>query len=135
VFIDRHSLLAFHKKRTPRETKPRNQHNNNTESQTAIMSLDTTMMPTLPPGATRKRNVFDVLEELNKNTKADGDSASNAKTVLIRVDFNVPMDYSTGRITDDSRIRGALPTIQAVLKAGHNAVLVSHMGRPKLVQK
>jgi phosphoglycerate kinase len=38
-------------------------------------------------------------------------------------------------ITDDSRIRGALPTIEAILKANHNAILMSHMGRPKLVQK
>jgi phosphoglycerate kinase len=98
------------------------------------MSLDaTSMMLALPPGATRKRNVFDVLDELNKTKTVD--EGSNAKTVLIRVDFNVPMDLSSGKITDESRIRGALPTIQAVLKSGHNAVLVSHMGRPKLVQK
>jgi 3-phosphoglycerate kinase len=91
----------------------------------------------------RKRNVLDVLDELNKarpssssnETDAAAASAAAAKTILVRVDFNVPMDSSTGRITDDSRIRGALPTIQAVLRAKHNAVLVSHMGRPKLVQK
>lgn len=91
---------------------------------------DTSPMPQLPPGATRKRNVFDVLEQLKKDTPAD----APAKKVLIRVDFNVPMN-SEGKITDDSRIRGALPTIRAVLKAKCNAVLVSHMGRPKLVQK
>jgi phosphoglycerate kinase len=93
------------------------------------------LMSKLPPGAARKRNVFDVLDELGKTRKGTEGDAGEAKTVLIRVDFNVPMDLATGRITDDSRIRGALPTIQAVLKARHNAVLVSHMGRPKLVQK
>jgi len=76
----------------------------------------------------RKRNVFDVLEVL----QAKG--PEKAPTVLVRVDFNVPMDKS-GNITDDSRIRGALPTIEAVVGAKCNAVLVSHMGRPKLVQK
>jgi|UniRef100_A0A8J9S5R0 phosphoglycerate kinase len=82
-------------------------------------------MPKLAPGATRKRNVFDVIEALQKQS---------AKTILVRVDFNVPMN-SDGKITDDSRIRGALPTIKAVVNAKCNAVLVSHMGRPKLVQK
>ena len=94
--------------------------------------MDSSSIPKLPPGATRKRNVFDVLDELDK-MRGDDDSA--AKTILVRVDFNVPMEAETGRITDDSRIRGALPTIQAVIEARHNAVLVSHMGRPKLVQK
>jgi len=79
-------------------------------------------------GANRKRNVFDVLETLKKKKKTD------KKTILIRVDFNVPMD-SQLHITDDSRIRGALPTIKAVVNANCNALLVSHMGRPKLVQK
>jgi phosphoglycerate kinase len=83
----------------------------------------------------RKRNVLDVLEELEKVRKSSESPDDAAKTILVRVDFNVPMDSSTGRITDDSRIRGALPTIQAIIKSKNNAVLVSHMGRPKLVQK
>lgn len=48
---------------------------------------------------------------------------------LIRVDFNVPM--RDGRITDDRRIRSALPTIKSVLDRGGSVVLMSHMGRPK----
>jgi len=85
-----------------------------------------TKMPTYAPGQIRKRNVNDVLETLGK----DGDS----KNILVRVDFNVPMDEN-GKITDDSRIRGAIPTIEIILKSGNNAILMSHMGRPKLVQK
>ncbi len=54
----------------------------------------------------------------------------NGKRCLIRVDFNVPQD-ERGRITDDTRIRAALPTIRAVLDAGGGPVLMSHLGRPK----
>ena len=52
------------------------------------------------------------------------------KRVLMRVDFNVPQDEA-GRITDDKRIRAALPSIQAVLQKGGSLVLMSHLGRPK----
>lgn len=55
------------------------------------------------------------------------------KRVLIRVDFNVPMDG--GEIKDDIRIRGALPTIRYILENGGSAVLMSHMGRPKGEEK
>jgi phosphoglycerate kinase len=51
------------------------------------------------------------------------------KRVFIRVDFNVPME--NGRITDDTRIRAALPTIQHVVDNGGVAVVASHLGRPK----
>ncbi|MBL7996478.1 phosphoglycerate kinase [bacterium] len=54
----------------------------------------------------------------------------NGKRVLLRVDFNVPLD-DKGTITDDTRIRESLPTIQKIITAGGKPVIMSHLGRPK----
>lgn len=63
-----------------------------------------------------------------KKTIADVDP--QGKVVLMRVDFNVPQD-DNGAITDDRRIRMALPSIESVIKRGGKLVLMSHLGRPK----
>ncbi len=54
----------------------------------------------------------------------------SGKRAIIRVDFNVPLDKNFN-ITDDTRIRAAIPTIQKVLEKGGSVILMSHLGRPK----
>lgn len=54
----------------------------------------------------------------------------NGKKAIVRVDFNVPLDEN-GHITDDTRIRGALPTLKKILNDGGSLIIMSHMGKPK----
>ena len=51
------------------------------------------------------------------------------KKAIVRVDFNVPLQ--DGKITDDTRIRGALPTLKLILEKGGSLIIMSHMGKPK----
>lgn len=55
----------------------------------------------------------------------------SGQKALIRVDFNVPLDKKSLEITDDTRMKAAIPTIQKILKDGGSVILMSHLGRPK----
>ena len=65
---------------------------------------------------------------MNKKTVRDVDL--KGKKVLVRVDFNVPMDDNR-QITDENRIKGAMPTIKYLMEPGAKTILCSHLGRPK----
>ncbi len=64
---------------------------------------------------------------MNMNKKTVEDIPVSGKKVLVRVDFNVPLD-ANGKITDDNRIRGAVPTIQYLIDHGAKVILCSHLG-------
>ena len=68
---------------------------------------------------------------MNYNKKTVRDVDVRGKKVLLRCDFNVPLDKETGAITSDKRIVASLPTIQYLLENGARVVACSHLGKPK----
>jgi phosphoglycerate kinase len=77
------------------------------------------------------RNAFRGGISVNYNKKSVTDIDVNGKKVLLRCDFNVPLDKKTGEITDAGRIIASLPTINYLLENGAAVIACSHLGRPK----
>ena len=69
--------------------------------------------------------------EINYNKKSVTDVQVSGKKVLLRCDFNVPVDKDSGKITDEGRITAAIPTIEYLMEQGASIIACSHFGRPK----
>jgi phosphoglycerate kinase len=67
---------------------------------------------------------------MSKQSIASIANQLSGKKVLVRVDYNVPLDATTGAITDNTRIEETLPTLNLLIKAGAKIILASHLGRP-----
>ena len=68
---------------------------------------------------------------MNYNKMTVSDAELSGKKVLLRCDFNVPQDKTTGAITSDKRIVASLPTIRYLLEHGAAVIACSHLGKPK----
>jgi len=77
------------------------------------------------------RSLARSLEMAKKSVGDLSDADLKGKRVFVRADFNVPLEKETFRITDDTRIRGAIPTIKYLTSKGAKVLLSSHLGRPK----
>ena len=66
-----------------------------------------------------------------KNMQSIHSYSFQNKKALVRVDFNVPLDKNTFEITDDTRIKAAVPTLKKILSTGGSVILMTHLGRPK----